>query len=114
MSIRLNESRLRQIVREEARRTLSEDWRDMPGTGGSLDGDSTYLKCTKRHGFVFVDEAGPLNADKEDVQKKLNEFDPESPDDLRRLLDEIGIEGVICDGKSMTVDKFIDSLSDLD
>jgi hypothetical protein len=86
----------------------------MPRTGGSLDGDSTYLKCTKRHGFVFVDEAGPLNADKEDVQKKLNEFDPESPDDLRRLLDEIGIEGVICDGKSMTVDKFIDSLSDLD
>ena len=120
MSIRLTESRLRQIIREEARRTLSESWRDMPGPGDfspkegeSLDGDTTCLKCTRQHGRIVVDEAGPRDDDAEAVQDMLDGFDPESPRDrrdLRDLLNDIGIERVKCDGKTMFIDDFIDSL----
>ena len=117
MSIRLTESRLRQIIREEARRTLSESWRDAPGPGDSspdeadsLDGDTTYLKCTRQHGRIVVDKAGPRNVDAEDVQDALNDYDPDSAEDLMRLLNEIGIEEVECDGEMMSIDEFIDSL----
>jgi len=117
MSIRLTESRLRQIIREEARRTLSESWRDAPGHGDSspdeadsLDGDTTYLKCTRQHGRIVVDEAGPRNDDAEAVQDALDNYDPDSAEDLMRLLNEIGIEEVECDGEMMSIDEFIDSL----
>jgi hypothetical protein len=117
MSIRLTESRLRQIIREEARRTLSESWRDMPGPGDSspdeadsLDGDTTCLKCTRQHGRIVVDNTGLRNDDAEDVQDMLNNYDPDSAKDLMRLLNEIGIEKVECDGETMSIYKFIDSL----
>jgi hypothetical protein len=117
MSIRLTESRLRQIIREEARRTLSESWRDAPGPGDSspdeadsLDGDTTCLKCTRQHGRIVVDEAGPRNDDVEAVQDALDNYDPDSAEDLMRLLNEIGIEEVECDGETMSIDEFIDSL----
>lgn len=117
MSIRLTESRLRQIIREEARRTLSESWRDMPGPGDfssdeadSLDGDTTCLKCKTEYGRIVVDEAGPRNDDAAAVQAMLDDYTPDSKEDLMDLLSEIGIEEVECDGEMMSVDEFIDSL----
>ncbi len=118
--MKLSESRLRQIINQEARRMLSEtrySMHNMPGPGGSspdeadsLDGDTTYLKCTRQHGRIVVDEAGPLNDDAEAVQDALDNYDPDSAEDLMRLLNEIGIEEVECDGEMMSIDEFISGL----
>ena len=118
--MKLSESRLRQIINQEARRMLSEaryGMHNMPGPGDSspdeadsLDGDTTYLKCTRQHGRIVVDEAGPSVVDAEDVQYALDKYDPDSAEDLMRLLNKIGIEEVECDGEMMSIDEFIDSL----
>lgn len=121
--MKLTESRLRQIINQEARRMMSETkygMHNMPGSGDhepeeseSQDGDMTCLKCTRQHGRIVVDEAGPRNDDAEAVQGMLDNYDPDSPRDrrdLRDLLNDIGIERVKCDGKTMFIDDFIDSL----
>ena len=117
MSIRLTESRLRQIIREEAQRTLSESWRDMPGPGDfssdeadSLDGDTTCLKCTTEYDRIVVNEAGPRDNDRRAVQDMLDDYTPDSEDGLRGLLRKIGIDEVECDGETMSIDEFIRSL----
>ena len=118
--MKLTESRLRQIINQEARRMMSETkygMHNMPGPGDfspdeaeSQDGDMTCLKCTRQHGRIVVDEAGPRNDDAEAVQDMLDNYDPDSAEDLMDLLNEIGIEEVECDGETMSIDEFIDSL----
>ena len=118
--MKLSESRLRQIINQEARRMLSETrygMHNMPGPGDfdpeegeSQDGDTNYLRCTRQHGRIVVDEAGPRNDDAEDVQDALDNYDPDSAEDLMRLLNEIGIEEVECDGEMMSIDEFISGL----
>ena len=117
--MKLTESRLRQIINQEARRMMSETkygMHNMPGPGDfdpeeskSQDGDTNYLRCTMQDGFVVVDEAGPSRSDAIAVQKMLNDY-PDSAEDLMDLLNDIGIERVKCDGKTMFIDDFIKSL----
>lgn len=117
--MKLTESRLRQIINQEARRMLSETkygMHNMPGPGDfdpeegeSQDGDTNYLRCTMQDGFVVVDEAGPSRSDAIAVQKMLNDY-PDSAEDLMRILNELGIEEVECDGEMMSINDFIDSL----
>ena len=118
--MKLSESRLRQIINQEARRMLTEtkySMHNMTGPGDfspdeadSLDGDTTCLKCTRQHGRIIVDEAGPRDDDAKAVQNMLDNYDPDSAKDLMSFLNEIGIEEVECDGEMMSIDEFIDSL----
>ena len=97
--MKLSESRLRQIINQEARRMLSET---NYVSGGRLKVSYDY------DGFCHADEAGPLRGNVELVQKVLNSYDVDRAE-LKRVLSKIGIEDVEAEGEIISVDEFIDS-----
>ena len=76
--MKLTESRLRQIINQEARRMLSETkygMHNMPGPGDSdpeggveEDTDTAYLKCRMSDYGIRVDEVG-LSSTRNDINK---------------------------------------------
>ena len=79
--MKLTESRLRQIINQEARRMLSETkygMHNMPGPGDSdpeggveEDTDTAYLKCRMSDYGIRVDEVG-LSSTRNDINKIEN------------------------------------------
>ena len=98
--MKLTESRLRQIINQEARRTLSET-KHVSG-GGRLKVSYDY------DGGCIVVDAGSLRGNVELVQKVLDSYNVDR-DELKRVLSKIGIEDVEAEGEIISVDEFIDS-----
>jgi hypothetical protein len=99
--MKLTESRLRQIINQEAHRTLSET-KHVSGGGGRLKVSYDY-----DGGCIAVD-AGSLRGNVELVQKVLDSYHVDR-DELKRVLSKIGIEDVEAEGEIISVDEFIDS-----
>jgi hypothetical protein len=104
--MKLSESRLRQIINQEARRMLSETkygMHNMPGRGDydpeegeEEDTDTAYLKCSMdRYGGVIVDEVGlSSSSDKrQEIEERLNTIS--SPEEIDEILDELGLDGIM-------------------
>ena len=83
-NMKLTESRLRQIINQEARRMLSETkygMHNMPGPGDfdpeegdEEDTDTAYLKCSMdRYGGVIVDEVG-LSSSSDERQEIVGKY----------------------------------------
>jgi len=104
--MKLSESRLRQIINQEARRMLSEikySMHNMPGPGDvdpeegeEEDTDMSYLKCSiGEYGNVIVDEMGlsSTQEEKEDIQNRLTRTS--SPEEIQEILKEFGLDGIM-------------------
>jgi len=107
-NMKLSESRLRQIINQEARRMLSEaryGMHNMPGPGDfdpeegesqDDDTDTAYLKCRMgEYGNVIVDEMGlsSTRKQKEEIQDRLTRTS--SPEEIDEILDELGLDGIM-------------------
>ena len=109
--MKLSESRLRQIINQEARRMLSEtkySMHNMPGPGDvdpeegeEEDTDMSYLKCSMgEYGNVIVDKIGFSSSldssfleKKEDIQDRLTRTS--SPEEIQEILDELDLDGIM-------------------
>jgi len=109
--MKLSESRLRQIINQEARRMLSEikySMHNMPGPGDvdpeegeEEDTDMSYLKCSMgEYGNVIVDEMGLSSSldkksldKKQDIQDRLTKTS--SPEEIQEILDELDLDGIM-------------------
>ena len=109
--MKLSESRLRQIINQEARRMLSETrygMHNMPGPGDfdpeegeEEDTDMSYLKCSMgEYGNVIVDEMGLSSSldkksldKKQDIQDRLTKTS--SPEEIQEILDELDLDGIM-------------------
>ena len=104
--MKLTESRLRQIINQEARRMLSETkygMHNMPGPGDfdpeegdEEDTDTAYLKCSMdRYGGVIVDEVGLSSSsdERQEIEDRLNRIS--SPEEIDEILDELRLDGIM-------------------
>ena len=104
--MKLSESRLRQIINQEARRMLSETrygMHNMPGPGDfdpeegeEEDTDMSYLKCSMdRYGGVEIDEIGLSSSldEKQEIEDRLGEIS--SPEEIDEILEELGLDGIM-------------------
>lgn len=104
--MKLSESRLRQIINQEARRMLSEtkySMHNMPGPGDfdpeegeEEDTDTAYLKCSMgEYGNVIVDEMGLSSTPKQkkEIQDRLTRTS--SPEEIDEILEELGLDGIM-------------------
>lgn len=105
-NMKITESRLRQIINQEACRMLSEakyGMHNMPGPGDfdpeegdEENTDTAYLKCSMgRYGGVIVDEVGLSSSsdERQEIEDRLNRIS--SPEEIDEILDKLRLDGIM-------------------